>query len=100
MGCLCFELYPSILRTPSLVINLYLFSISLTTHPKTDVAFFGSVITGHNKCGIPSYVESSNIFGSIRINLHLSGLCLNIRDKIIVFIQTDFPEPVVPAIKR
>ena len=40
------------------------------------------------------------IFGSIKINLHFSGGCLYNNDKIIVLIQTDFPEPVVPAIKR
>ena len=54
--------------TSSFVINLYLFSISLTTHPRTEAAFFASVITGHNKCGIPSYVDSSNILVSIKIN--------------------------------
>ena len=34
------------------------------------------------------------------MNLHLSGVCLYNKDSIIVFIQTDFPEPVVPAIKK
>ena len=38
--------------------------------------------------------------GSIRINLHLSGECLYKRDRIIVLMQTDFPEPVVPAINK
>ena len=51
---LCLELYPSMFRTPTLVINLYLFSISLTTQPRTVEAFFASVITGQSKCGIPS----------------------------------------------
>ena len=97
---LCFSLYPSIFLTPTLVISLYLFSISLTTQPKTEAAFFASVITGHNKCGMPSYVDSSSIFGSININLHFSGECLYKRDKIIVLIQTDFPDPVVPAISK
>ena len=62
--------------TPSLVINRYLLSISLTTQPKTEAAFFASVITGQSKCGTPSYVDSSNILGSIRMNLHFSGVCL------------------------
>ena len=34
------------------------------------------------------------------MNLHLSGVCLYKRDKIIVFIHTDFPDPVVPAISK
>ena len=34
------------------------------------------------------------------MNLHLSGVCLKRSDKIIVFIQTDFPDPVVPAISK
>ena len=38
--------------------------------------------------------------GSIRINLHSSGLNLYNILIIIVFIPTDFPDPVVPAIKR
>ena len=34
------------------------------------------------------------------MNLHLSGECLYSSDKIIVLIQIDFPEPVVPAISK
>ena len=34
------------------------------------------------------------------MNLQISGLCLYSNDRIIVFIHTDFPEPVVPAIRR
>ena len=86
--------------TPSFVISRYLLSISFTTQPRTEAAFLASVITGHIRCGIPSYVESSSIFGSININLHLSGVWRYRRDKIIVFIQTDLPEPVVPAINK
>ena len=97
---MCFELYPSIFLTPSFVINLYLLSISLTTQPKTEAALFASVITGHKRWGIPSYVDNSNILGSIRINLHFSGVCLYNKDKIIVLIQTDLPDPVVPAISK
>src|SRR5210317_1811225 len=100
MGSLCLVLYPSMFLTPSFVINLYLLSISLTTQPRTEAAFFASVITGQSKCGMPSYVDSSSIFGSIKINLHLSGVCRYRRDKIIVLMQTDFPDPVVPAIRR
>ena len=34
------------------------------------------------------------------MNLHLSGVCLYRRERIIVFIHTDLPDPVVPAINR
>ena len=40
------------------------------------------------------------MFGSIRINLQLSGPCLYNSDIIILLIQTDLPDPVVPATKR
>ena len=39
---------------------------------KTEAAFFASVITGHKRWGTPSYVDSSSILGSIKINLHRS----------------------------
>ena len=43
--------------TPSLVINLYLLSISLTTQPKTDAALFASVITGTIKANFPTRIS-------------------------------------------
>ena len=58
------------------------------------------MITGVNKCGIPSYAESSNILGSIKINLQRSGLNLYNKEVIIVLTHTDFPDPVVPAINK
>ena len=56
--------------------------------------------TDVNKCGIPSYIESSTIFGSIIINLTLSGLFLSKILVIIVLTQTDLPLPVEPAINK
>ena len=49
---------------------------------------------------MPSYIPSSSIFGSIIIILTCSGLDLYIRLKIIEFIATDFPDPVVPATNK
>ena len=34
------------------------------------------------------------------MNLHLSGVWLYRRERMIVLIQTDFPDPVVPAISK
>ena len=49
---------------------------------------------------MPSYIESSSIFGSIRINRHWSGDIRYNSDRIIALTPTDFPDPVVPAIIR
>ena len=63
-------------------------------------AFAGSVMTGVNKCGIPLYMENSSIFGSIRINLHSSGVMRYNKERIIALTPTDLPEPVVPATNK
>ena len=60
----------------------------------------GSVTTGVSKWAMSLYTLSSNIFGSIRIKRKSFGENLY---KILaskVFINTDLPEPVVPATKR
>ena len=49
---------------------------------------------------MPSYTESSNIFGSIMIKRTCSGVDLYRRLNTIAFRATDLPEPVVPAISR
>ena len=60
-------LYPARLRTPSADISLYRRSISATPQLRAFPAWRISVITGANRCGIPSYTESSSILGSIKI---------------------------------
>ena len=78
----------------------YLLSISLHTHLRAMIAFFGSVTTGVNKWAMSLYTLSSNIFGSIRIRRKSFGENLY---KILasnVLINTDLPEPVVPATNR
>ena len=97
---LIFSLNDSIFLTPIFDISLYLFSISSTNHFKLNIAFFGSVTTGVKRWGISSYTDNSNIFGSIIINLHWSGVREYKIDKIIAFKPTDLPDPVVPAIRR
>ena len=49
---------------------------------------------------MPSYIESSSIFGSIRISRHWSGDRRYSSDRIIALTPTDLPDPVVPAIIR
>ena len=44
--------------------------------------------------------ESSTIFGSTRISLVCSGVRVKRRDMIMLFRQTDFPDPVEPATRR
>ncbi len=59
-----------------------------------------SVTTGASRCGMPSYTDSSSIFGSIMIRRTCSAVALYSRLRIIALIATDLPEPVVPAISR
>ena len=59
-----------------------------------------SVTTGASRCGIPSYTESSSIFGSIMIMRTSLGLALYKRLSTIALTATDLPEPVVPATSR
>src|SRR6267142_4202664 len=49
---------------------------------------------------IPSYTESSSIFGSIMIIRTCSGVDLYKRLKTMALIPTDLPDPVVPAINK
>ena len=92
-------LYPFKSLTPFSAKRLYLLSISWTAQAKAPAAFLGSVTTGINRWGIPLYTESSTTFGSTITSLTSLGLALYIILVIIVFIQTDFPEPVEPAIR-
>ncbi|CSC32054.1 Uncharacterised protein [Vibrio cholerae] len=46
---------------------------------------------------MPSYTESSNIFGSIMMKRTSSGEALYNMLRIITLTPTDLPEPVVPA---
>ena len=61
-------------------------------------AFLGSVTTGIRRCGIPLYTDSSTTFGSTITSFTSLGFALYIILDINVFIHTDFPEPVAPAI--
>src|SRR5699024_1061316 len=74
------------------------FSISCNVHSNAAVAAFTSVITGLIKCGIPLYGANSTIFGSINIIFTSTGEALYNKLTKIELIQTDFPEPVAPAI--
>ena len=78
----------------------YLLSISLHTHFNVIIAFLGSVTTGVKRCAISLYTLSSNILGSINISLKSSGGNLYSIDANSVLINTDLPDPVVPATKR
>ena len=85
---------------PAIWNNLYLFSISSTTHLRYPAAFLESVTTGAKRCGIPSYMESSTLFGSIINSLTSSGVALKRRLPIMELRQTLFPDPVDPATSR
>src|SRR3989344_6942006 len=80
--------------------TLYRLSISLAAHFKDKIAFFASVITGVKRCVILLYCVNSTLLGSIIINFKFSVEFLNSKELIIACIVTDFPLPVVPAIKR
>ena len=85
--------------TPLFAKRLYLFTISWTAHANAPAAFFGSVTTGINKCGIPLYTDNSTTLGSTINSFTSFGFALYNILVINVFIQTLFPEPVLPAIK-
>ena len=59
-----------------------------------------SVTTGHSRCGMPSYMLISSIFGSIRIRRTSRASALYSRLRIIALMPTDLPEPVVPATRQ
>ena len=88
------------LRTPSVDINRYRRSISTTHHRSAFDACLMSVTTGASRWGMPSYTDSSSIFGSIMI-IRTSELdALYSRLRIIALMATDLPDPVVPATRR
>src|SRR3990167_11265412 len=49
---------------------------------------------------MPSYIDNSNIFGSIMINRKSCGDDLYNKLNNMTFNATDFPEPVVPATNK
>ncbi len=49
---------------------------------------------------MPSYTESSSIFGSIMINRTCSGVDLYSSDSTMALTAVDLPEPVVPPTSR
>jgi len=59
-----------------------------------------SVTTGVSRCGIPSYKISSTLLGSIKINLTSWGVALKRIENKILWMKTDLPDPVVPAISK
>ncbi len=95
-----FLLNPAKFLTPIIDINLYLLSISTTHHLRPLDASVISVITGVSKCGIPSYTDSSSIFGSMRIKRTSFGSDLNNKLNSMALTPTDLPDPVVPATRR
>jgi hypothetical protein len=67
-------------------------------HP--DAASRLSVMTLWRRCGSVLYTLSSTNFGSTIKKRRVRGVCRYTRLVMIVFTQTDLPEPVVPAISR
>src|SRR4026208_1659506 len=59
-----------------------------------------SVTTGASRCGMPSYTESSSIFGSIMISRTCSAEDLYRSDNTIALTAVDLPEPVVPPARQ
>ena len=57
-------------------------------------------MTGHIRCGMSLNGAISTTFGSTRISFTMSGRCRYMIDMMIVLMQTDLPEPVVPAIRQ
>ena len=72
-------------------------SISRTTHCRASAAFFGLVMIGVIRCGMPSYAVSSTRFGSTRIIRTSSGVERISTEVISELMQLDLPEPVAPA---
>ena len=72
----------------------------MTAQPSAPAALRGSVTTGTSRCGIPLYTPSSTTFGSIMRKRTSSGVLLYSMLMIMELMQTDLPEPVVPAISR
>ena len=91
-------LKPARSLTPRSENILYRFIISYTAHCSAPAAFLGSVTTGISRWGMPLYGASSTILGSTMIKRTSSGVDLYSRLTIKELVQTDLPEPVVPAI--
>ena len=72
-------------------------SISRTTHCSASAAFFGLVMIGVIRCGMPSYEVSSTRFGSTSTIRTSSGVARIRIEMIIELMQVDLPAPVAPA---
>ena len=70
------RLKPAMLRTPSAAMSWWRRSISATHQRSALAACFMSVTTGASRCGMPSYTESSSIFGSIMMRRTCSAVDL------------------------
>ena len=90
----------SMCLNPNVERSSYRRSISRTTQVKASAAFFGLVIIGVIRCGIPSYAVSSTRFGSIKTSRTSSGVARIKIDVIIALIIEDLPAPVAPATRR
>ena len=87
-------------RTPASANSSYRSSIFSHAHSSTLVAREQSLITGAIRCGISLNGAISTTLGSIRISRTMSGRCVYMIDMMIVLMQTDLPDPVVPAIRQ
>ena len=63
------------------------------------MTFLGSVTTGTTRWGRALYCCSSTTLGSIMTKRSWSGVKRKRREAMMVLMQTDFPEPVLPAIR-
>ena len=74
-------------------------SISRTTHWRASAAFFGLVMIGVTRCGMPSYAVSSTRLGSTSTSRTSSGVARIRTEMIRELRQDDLPAPVAPAIR-
>ncbi len=75
-------------------------SISRTTHCSASAAFFGLVMIGVMRCGMPSYAVSSTRLGSTSTMRTSSGVERIRIEVIIELTKLDLPAPVAPATSR
>ena len=87
-------------RTRVAFMSMYRCSISSTSQVSAAAAFFGWVMIGVMRCGMPSYGVSSTIFGSMRMRRTSSGVARVSKETNIEFTNADLPEPVEPATSR
>ena len=85
-------------RQPASASSSYRSSILPTAHSRMAAALLISVTTGHIRWGMSLNWLISTIFGSTRTSLSSLGFFVYRKLITIVFMQTDLPEPVVPAI--